>query len=174
MRAVIVRAMLLWVPIAVASLAAQAVYAQDLRAPSLGGSVSAFETVLGGPNDASIGPLLHFQRCAGTDVDQFVVMAPNDQVWTIQHAWCELQTRPALDRFEDAANYLPTDAVPGDPVTSSLGEPGQTFVSATLAAALPAGLFHDCSGNAVAPGTLFVVADIDGGWYMGPGTCPQQ
>jgi hypothetical protein len=148
--------------------------AQVLPPPSLGGSASAFENVLGGPNDASIGPLLHFQRCAGTDVDQFVLMAPNDQVWTIQRAWCELRTRSAEDRFADASQYVPDDAVPGDPITSGLGEPGQTYVSATLAAALPAGLFHDCSGNAVPLGTLFVVADSFGGWYMGPGTCPAE
>jgi hypothetical protein len=65
------------------------VTAQVLPGPAIGGSVAAFEQVLGGPNDASIGAQLHYQRCAGTDVDQFVVLAPNDQVWTIQRAWCD-------------------------------------------------------------------------------------
>ena len=145
---------------------------QLVQTPALGGPVAAFEQVLGGPNDASIGALLHFQRCAGTQVDQFVLMAPNDQVWTIQRSSCELSVVPADQRLAEAAQYLPADAVAGDPFTTDLGEPGQTYVSASLAASLPAGLFHDCAGSAVGPGTLFVVADSFGGWYMGPGTCP--
>ena len=32
----------------------------------------------------------------------------------------------------------------------------------------------DNLGNPVTPGTLFVVADAYGGWFMGPGTCPSQ
>ena len=77
------------------------------------GSTAAFEQVLGGPNDASLGAQLHYQRCAGTDVDQFVVLAPNDQVWTIQRAWCDLASVPADQRFADAARFLPPDAEPG-------------------------------------------------------------
>ena len=145
---------------------------QVLVAPSLGGSVAAFEQVLGGPNDATIGPLLHYQRCAGTSVDQFVLLAPNDQVWTIQRVWCAPTNVPPDERLAEAAQFLPADAVAGDAFTSDLGEPAQTYQSATLAAALPPSLFHDCAGQAVPPGTLFVVADTFGGWYMGPGTCP--
>lgn len=145
---------------------------QVAQAPTLGAPVAAFEQVLGGPNDASIGALLHYQRCAGTQVDQFVLMAPNDQVWTIQRASCELSTAPADQRLAEAAQYLPADAVAGEPFTTDLGEPAQTYTSASLAASLPAGLFHDCVGSAVPLGTLFVVADSFGGWYMGPGTCP--
>jgi len=143
-----------------------------LSAPALGGSAADFEQALGGPNDATIGPLLHLQRCAGSDVDQFILLAPGDQVWTIQRAWCGLGSRSAEERFNDAAQYVPADATPDAPFTSNANEPGQTYVSATLAAVLPAGLFHDCLGNAVTPGTLFVVADSFGGWFMGPGTCP--
>ena len=128
--------------------------------------------MLGGPNDASIGPLLHYQRCAGTDVDQFVVLAPNDQVWTIQRAWCQPAARTAEERLADAAQFLPFDAVPGEAFTSEEGEQGQIYQSDALASALPAGLFHDCTGNSVPPGTLFVVADSYGGWFMGPGSCP--
>ena len=84
--------------------------AQVLPGPAIGGSAAAFEQVLGGPNDASIGAQLHYQRCAGTDVDQFVVLAPNDQVWTIQRAWCDLASVPADQRFADAARFLPPDA----------------------------------------------------------------
>ena len=58
--------------------------AQVLPPPAIGTSPAAFEQVFGGPNDASIGAILHYQRCAGTEVDQLVVLAPNDQVWTIQ------------------------------------------------------------------------------------------
>jgi len=153
-------------------LLALVLVSQVMLSPTLGAPAAAFEQVLGGPNDASIGALLHFQRCAGTQVDQFVLMAPNDQVWTIQRASCELSTPAADQRLAEAAQYLPTDAVAGDPFTTDLGEPAQTYVSASLAAILPAGLFHDCGGRAVPPGTLFVVADSLGGWYMGPGTCP--
>ena len=87
--------------------------AQVLPGPAIGESTAAFEQVLGGPNDASIGPQLHYQRCAGTDVDQFVVLAPNDQVWTIQRAWCDLASVPADQRFADAARFLPPDAAAG-------------------------------------------------------------
>jgi hypothetical protein len=153
-------------------LIALALFMQLVQAPALGGPVAAFEQVLGGPNDASVGALLHYQRCAGTDLDQFVLMAPGDQVWTIQRTFCDLGLRAADDRFADAAQYLPADVSAGTPFTTDLGEPGQTFTSAALAVELPAGLFHDCSGNAVPVGTLFVVADTLGGWYMGPGTCP--
>lgn len=146
--------------------------AQEVQPATLGAPVSAFEQALGGPNDATIGPLMHYSRCLGTGVDQFVLMAPNDQVWSIQRNWCELAVRSVEDRFADAAHYLPSDAVAGDSFTTDLGESAQTFVSASVAAALPAGLFHDCTGNAVTAGTLFVVADSFGGWYMGPGTCP--
>ena len=145
---------------------------QVLPPPSLGGPVAAFEQVLGGPNDATIGALLHYQRCAGTTVDQFVLLAPNDQVWTIQRVWCAPTSVAPDERLADAAQFLPTDAVPADASTTELGEPVQTYVSSTLAATLPPSLFHDCAGQAVPPGTLFVVADTFGGWYMGPGTCP--
>ena len=146
--------------------------AQVMSAPALGGSVAAFEQVLGAPNNASIGALLHFQRCAGTDVDQFVVLAPGDEVWTIQRTWCGSSSMSADQRFNDAAQYLPPDAVAGEPFMTDLGEVAQTYVSASLAATLPPSLFHDCAGKAVPAGTLFVLADNFGGWYMGPGTCP--
>jgi len=150
------------------------VTAQVLPPPAIGGSPAAFEQVFGGANDASIGAILHFQRCAGTDVDQFVLLAPNDQVWTIQREWCQFGALAADQRLADAAQFLPPDAVAGAPFTSDVGESAQSYQSATLAAALPAGLFHDCLGNPVTPGTLFVVADAYGGWFMGPGSCPSQ
>ena len=153
-------------------LVALALIAQIVQPPALGAPVSAFEQVLGGANDASVGPLLHYQRCAGTQTDQFVMLAPGDQVWSIERVYCELQIRSTDERFADAAQYLPADALPGSPFTTDLGETAQTYTSEQLASALPAGLFHDCSGNAVAPGSLFVVADAEGGWYMGAGTCP--
>jgi hypothetical protein len=146
--------------------------AQTLPSASIGGSSSALEQVLGGPNDASIGAQLHYQRCAGTDIDQFVVLAPGDQVWTIQHQACELATPSADQRFAAAAQFVPSDAVAGSPFTTDLGEAAMTYQSPSLAAALPAGLFHDCSGNSVPAGTFFVVADSLGGWFMAPGTCP--
>jgi hypothetical protein len=148
------------------------VRAQVLPGPSLGGPVAAFEQVLGGPNDATIGPLLHYQRCAGTSMDQYVLLAPNDQVWTIQRAWCGAASPTPEERLADAAQFLPADAVAGQAFTTDLGEPAQTYVSASLAASLAPSLFHDCAGQPVPPGTLFVVADTFGGWYMGPGTCP--
>jgi hypothetical protein len=155
--------------LAVSGLAASA---QVLDAPALGGPAAAFAQFLGGPNDASIGAQLHFKRCAGTDIDQFVLLAPNDQVWTIQRQSCLLALGGPEQRFLDAAQFLPADAVVGQSFTTDLGESALTYQSATLASTLPAGLFHDCTGNAVALGTLFVVADTYGGWYMGPGTCP--
>lgn len=157
-----------------AAAALGAASAQILPPPAIGGSPASFEQVLGGANDASIGAILHFQRCAGTDVDQFVLLAPNDQVWTIQREWCQLGGLPADQRLADAAQFLPADAVPGASFTTEVGESAQSYQSAILAAALPAGLFHDCLGNPVTPGTLFVVADAYGGWFMGPGTCPSQ
>jgi hypothetical protein len=153
------------------ALAAGDVRAQDAPAPALGGTRAAFEHVLGGPNDGSIGAQLHFLRCAGTDIDQFVLLAPNDQVWTIQREACALATPASQQRFAEAAQYLPPDAVAGEPFTTDRGESAMTYVSPTLASALPAGLFHDCTGNAVPLGTLFVVADSYGGWFMAPGTC---
>ncbi len=156
------------------AVAINAANAQVLPAPAIGGSPAAFEQVLGGANDASIGAILHFQRCAGTDVDQFVLLAPNDQVWTIQREWCQLGSLPADQRLADAAQFLPPDAVAEATFMTDVGESGQSYQSAILAAALPAGLFHDCLGNPVTPGTLFVVADAYGGWFMGPGTCPSQ
>jgi|SRR5579859_2187845 len=148
--------------------------AQVLPPPAIGGSPSAFEPIFGGPNDASIGAILHYQRCAGTDIDQVVLLAPNDQVWTIQRQWCPAATLSADQRLADAAQFLPPDAVLGAPFTTDLGESALAYQSPILAATLPAGLFHDCSGNAVPAGTVFVVADAYGGWFMGPGTCPSQ
>jgi hypothetical protein len=156
----------------VALLSASAVSAQMLPSASIGGSTSAFEQVLGGPNDASIGPQLHYQRCAGTDIDQFIVLAPGDQVWTIQHESCELATPSAEQRFAAAAQFEPSDAVAGSQFTTDLGDTAMTYQSSSLASALPAALFHDCSGNSVPPGTFYVVADNLGGWSMAPGTCP--
>jgi hypothetical protein len=147
------------------------VRAQVLPGPAIGGSTSAFEQVLGGPNSASIGAQLHYQRCAGSDVDQFVVLAPNDQVWTIQREWCDLASVPADARFADAARFLPPDAQAGAPFTTEQGESGLTYQSPSLGEALPAALFHDCTGNLVPPGTVSVIADSFGGWFMGPGTC---
>jgi hypothetical protein len=150
---------------------AGAAMAQVLPGPAIGESPAAFEQVLGGPNDASIGAQLHYQRCAGTDVDQFVLLAPNDQVWTIQRAWCDLASVPADQRFADAARFLPADAQAGPPFTTEQGESALTYQSASLGATLPAALFHDCAGNAVPPGTLSIIADSEGGWFMGPGSC---
>src|SRR5947209_6210664 len=104
----------------------------------LGGSISGFEQVFGAANDATIGPLVHLERCAGSDVDQLVVLAPNDQVWSIERAWCDLGIRSADERFQDATQFVPSDAVPGEPFTSDRGEMAQTYVSAALASALPA------------------------------------
>ncbi len=154
------------------ALARSDVNAQVLPPPAIGGSPVAFAQVFGGANDASIGAILHFQRCAGTDVDQLVVLAPNDQVWTIQREWCQLGALPADERLADAAQYLPADAIAGAAFTTDVGEAAQTYQSAALGAELPAGLFHDGLGNPVTPGTVFVVADASGGWFMGPGTCP--
>jgi len=147
------------------------VLAQVLPGPAIGGSVAALEQVLGGPNGASIGAQLHYQRCAGSDVDQFVVLAPNDQVWTIQREWCDLASVSADERFADAERFLPPDAQPVAPLTTDQGESAQTYQSPGLGSALPAALFHDCAGNLVPPGTLVIVADSLGGWFMGPGTC---
>jgi hypothetical protein len=144
--------------------------AQVLTPPAVGGSASAFEPILGSANDATVGAQFHYLRCAGTDVDQFVVLAPNDHVWTIERHYCEFAALPADQRFAEAAQFLPPDATPGDMVTSVEG-PGQTYVSQSVADALPAALFHDCLGQPVPVGTVVVVADDDGGWFMGPGTC---
>jgi len=65
---------------------------------------------------------LHFQRCVGTDVDQFVMLAPDDQVWTIQRAWCDLASVPADQRYADAARFLPLDAAAGPLFTTEQGE----------------------------------------------------
>jgi hypothetical protein len=149
--------------------------AQVLPPPAIGGSAAAFEQIFGGANDASIGAILHFQRCAGTDIDQIVLLAPNDQVWTIQRQWCQQVGALSADqRLADAAQFLPPDAIVGAPFTTDLGESALAYQSSVLASTLPAGLFHDCTGNAVTPGTVFVVADAYGGWFMGPGTCPSQ
>jgi hypothetical protein len=160
------------VALALVGLQAASAGAQVLPSVSIGGSSTTFEQVLGGPNDASIGPQLHFQRCAGSDIDQFIVLAPGDQVWTIERDWCELASRSPEERFADARRFLPPDAVPNDSFTTDLGEPALSYQSPALATSLPAALFHDCSGNAVPAGTLFIVADSFGGWYMGPGSCP--
>ena len=145
--------------------------AQVLTPPVIGGSPSAFEQVLGAANDASVGPQLHYLRCAGTDIDQYVLMAPSDQVWTISREYCVGTSFSAADRFAEAAQFLPADALAGDQLTTQDGDPGQTYVSQTVANALPAALFHDCAGQSVTPGTVVIVADSDGGWFLGPGTC---
>src|SRR5712692_3869590 len=135
-----------------AAAAMGAVNAQVLPPPAIGGSPASFEQVFGGANDASIGAILHFQRCAGTDIDQLVLLAPNDQVWTIQREWCQLGALPADQRLADAAQFLPPDAIAGAPFTTAVGESAQSYQSSILAATLPAGLFHDCLGNPVTPG----------------------
>ena len=156
------------------TLSASVANAQTLPSASIGGSSSLLEQVLGGPNDASIGAQLHYQRCAGTDIDQFVVLAPGDQVWTIQHESCELSTPTADQRFAAAAQFAPADAVVGTSFTTDLGDAAMTYQSPSLASALPPALFHDCNGNSVPPGTFYVVADSLGGWFMAPGTCPSM
>ena len=153
-------------------VAATSVGAQVFDAPAIGGPAAAFSQVLGGANEASIGAQLHFQRCAGTDIDQYVILAPNDQVWSIQRQSCFLAVAGPEQRFAEAARFLPSDAVPGEPFTTEFGESALSYQSATLGSTLPAGLFHDCTGIAVPLGTVFVVADAYGGWFMGPGTCP--
>jgi hypothetical protein len=154
------------------ALVAALLLGQAAPVASLGGTVSDFEQVFGARNDASIGAYVHLERCAGTDVDELQLMAPNEQVWTIERMWCDVSVRSPEDRFADAAQFLPADAVPSSGFTTDRGEPAESFVSDGLASALPATLFHDCAGTSVTVGTLFVVADADGGWYMGPGTCP--
>src|ERR1700730_15278537 len=86
---------------------------QLLPGPAIGGSVAAFAQVLGGPNGGSVGAQLHYLRCAGTDTDQFVVLAPNDQVWTIQRQWCDLATVSADPRFADATRLRQAQADAG-------------------------------------------------------------
>lgn len=156
---------------AIGFVAATPVAAQVANPPTIGGSASAFEQVLGAANDGTIGPQLHYVRCAGTDVDQFVLMAPNDQVWTIERHYCQAGQMAVDQRFAEAAGLLPPDAVAGDALTTDEGDPALTYVSQTIGSALPAGLFHDCAGQAVPLGTVVIVADAAGGWFMGPGTC---
>src|SRR4029079_3875602 len=98
---------------------------------------------VGAPNDGTLGAQLHYLRCAGTDIDQFVVTAPNDQVGTIQREYCQRGGPPADQRFAEAAQFLPPDAVVSDPLTTEEGAPAQTYVSQTVADALPTALFHD-------------------------------
>ena len=161
-----------WLPLGLAAaLWITPINAQVVNPPAVGGSASAFEQVLGAANDATIGPQLHYLRCAGTDVDQFVVMAPYDQVWTIERHYCQSTPMSADQRITEATQFLPADATPGQPLTTDEGDPAQTYVSQTIANALPAGLFHDCAGQSVPVGTVVVVADNDGGWFIGPGTC---
>jgi hypothetical protein len=156
---------------AIALLATGRVAAQVVNAPAIGGSAAAFEQMLGAANDGTIGPQLHYLRCAGTDVDQFVVMAPNDQVWTIEREYCQPGQMTPDQRFAEAASLLPPDSIAGEALTTDEGDPALTYVSQTLGSALPAALFHDCAGQAVPAGTVVIVADADGGWFMGPGTC---
>jgi hypothetical protein len=139
--------------------------------PVLGGSPAAFEQILGAPNSGTIGASLHYLRCAGSDIDQFIILAPNDQVWTVQREFCG-STAPSFDeRLAEATQYLPADAQLIEPFTSGSGEAGWIFVSPSLGSVLPAALFHDCVGQTVALGSLFIVAETYGGWFMGPGTC---
>src|SRR5689334_11364699 len=126
--------------------------AQVLIAPVLGGAPASFEQLLGAANDASVGPQLHYLRCAGTDVDQFVLMAPSDVIWTIDRYYCDAGSRTPEERIQEATQFLPPDATPGDAITSEAGEAGQTYVSPTIGSALPAQLFHDCAGQPVALG----------------------
>src|SRR5437868_14009251 len=128
--------------------------AQVLTAPAIGSTPASFEQIFGAANNGSVGPQLHYLRCAGTDVDQYVLMAPNDQVWTIERYECQGVSRSAEERIAEAAQFLPPDAMAGDPVTSQDGEPGQTYVSPTIGSALPAQLFHDCAGQPVPRGTI--------------------
>lgn len=144
--------------------------AQVITPPAIGGPPAALEQVLGAPNDATIASQLHYLRCAGTDVDQYVVSAPNDQVWTIERYYCDLGVPPVGDRFAEAARFLPPDAVGGDPTTTAEGDSAQMYVSQSFASALPPQLFHDCAGQPVTAGTIIVVADASG-WFVGPGTC---
>src|SRR5712664_2028444 len=130
---------LIGMAVLMASAQAQA-NAQPLPPPAIGASPATFEQVFGGANDASIGAILHFQRCAGTDIDQLVLLAPNDQVWTIQRQWCQLGGLPADERLANAAQFLPPDAIAGTPFTTDVGESAQSYQSATLAALLPTGL----------------------------------
>src|SRR4051794_31801321 len=92
--------------------------AQVITPPVVGGSASAFEQVLGSANDATVGAQHHYLRCAGTDLDQYVVLAPNDRVWTIERRYCQFAAVSADQRFLEAAQFLPADATPGDLVTS--------------------------------------------------------
>src|SRR5207302_7697820 len=96
--------------------------AQVITPPAIGGSPAAFEQVIGAPNDASVGPQFHYLRCAGTDIDQFVVLAPNDQVWTIERQYCASTLRSPDERFVEAVRLLPADAVPGDAITTRDGD----------------------------------------------------
>src|SRR5439155_18667422 len=116
-----------------AALAMGEVSAQDATAPALGRSAAAFEALLGGANDASVGAQLHFVRCAGTDIDQYVLLAPNNQVWTIQREACALATPASQERFAEAMQFLPPDAVAGEPFTTERGESAMTYLSPSLA-----------------------------------------
>jgi len=137
----------------------------------LGGDSASFDAQLGPANDHSDSTLRHYQRCPGSNVDQFITMSLSGAVIMVLRQPCGARAT-AQRNLAEAANFLPDDAVAGDAFVDETGEPARQYFSPALADAVAADLFHDCDGAPVAPGTFSVVLTSNGGWTSAIGTCP--
>lgn len=140
--------------------------------PTLGAPAVAFVARLGQPNDHSDAMTLHWQRCAGNNVDGFIITFIEGHAYLITRQNC-LPAAPAeKELVVEATTFMPTDGKTVNGFVTQNSEKAVEEISASLAGQLPAVSFHDCNGDPVKPGTFSLVVTADGGWVLALGTCP--
>jgi hypothetical protein len=147
------------------------VSAQGTSGAVLGASAEAWTQALGQPNDHSVEVQLDFQRCPDGQTDQLIASVLNDHIWQILRQPCANGDETPSAAMAEASHYLPSDASAAGTFAASDGTMSWQYTSASYAAMLTPAQFVDCDGNPVAAGTFYINAS-DGGWLIGPGTCP--
>ncbi len=147
-----------------------------LASPVLGGSPDAFATLFGPPNNHSGPPgslqTLHYKRCAGSNVDEFIVLFEKGSAILITHQFCTGAPSAAV-READAQKYFPSGATAsGPPLPDPIsGGTVRRYVSTSLAGTFPASKFQDCDGNDLPPGTFTLGLGLGPDWDLGVGGC---
>jgi hypothetical protein len=145
--------------------------AQDVPdPPALGDAVDTWIQALGPPNDHSTETNLHFQRCPGSSIDQFVVDSDDGHVWAVRREPCRRQSETPALAHADAERFLPGDTTGGEAFSTPAGNPAWQYMSPSFGDVLSPDQFDDCDGNPVQPGT-FSITTSSGGWLLLPGTC---
>ena len=153
---------------ALTSLGPQKPQSAAANAAVLGGSLAAFKRRFGTPNGHSAGPLYNWERCSGSNVDQFIVTFDDGRANDILYQSCG--HAPSISSERNAANaFFPAQSQLTGTATSDTGKEWR-YRSPVLGKQLAPVYFGDCNGKMTLG--VFTLAPGPEGWELGAGSCP--